>query len=251
MRILITNDDGIDSPALPLLVKWATKHFTRDGVKPVITVAAPKVEQSGKSQAIEIRRDIEVKRLDMTVPDTDATFYSVDSTPADCVRFCALTFPEKIDLVISGINRGFNLGHDIAYSGTCGAIFEASRHKLPALAVSSDPSTYLDIIPGLDEAFELLKSNGLLDTPDFLYNINVPYPSNGVRFTHQGDTFYRDWYERVEGDLFRQYAEQVKPDSDDLSVDTCCVQHGYTSVTPLTAEKTNLAVYDKIKAQGL
>ena len=147
MRILITNDDGIASPAIPLLIRWAHKRLS--AYSPRITVIAPKVEQSGKSQAIEIQKKVEYKQYlpalesFLSADDRpDVEIYSLDSTPADCVRFAVLTSKEKgdedFDLVISGINRGFNLGNDIAYSGTCGAIFEAARHGINAIAFSSD-----------------------------------------------------------------------------------------------------------------
>ena len=98
MRILITNDDGILAPALPHLVEWAKKLGE-------VMVVAPKVEQSGKSHAIDFTRPIEIKKVDLF---GDVVAYSMDSTPADCVRFAVLGLKEKFDLVLSGINRGFN-----------------------------------------------------------------------------------------------------------------------------------------------
>lgn len=251
MRILITNDDGIASPALLQLVDWASAHFTRDGVLPHIVVAAPKVEQSGKSQAIEIQSSIEVERLDVTREGADVEFYSIDSTPADCVRFAALTAKqngnESFDLVISGINRGYNLGNDIAYSGTCGAIFEASRHGISAVAFSSDGDSYLDVADGVAAAWDFVEQNGLCDREGFLYNVNVPRNSRGIRITTQGGAFFVDWYEHIEGNTFRQCGERLMTDSCDLTLDTDCIRNGYTSVTPITPCKTDLALYESIK----
>ena len=115
MRILITNDDGIGSPVLPALAVWAS-HLGE------VTVIAPKVEQSGMSHAIDFTRPIEIKRVDI---GEGIRAFSMDSTPADCVRYAVMGMKEHFDLVISGINRGLNLGADIVYSGTIGAIFEA------------------------------------------------------------------------------------------------------------------------------
>ena len=103
MRILITNDDGIQSPVLPLLAKWAQKHGE-------VTLVAPKYEQSGKSHSIDFRNEIEVKKGDLVV---GVEAYSVDSTPADCVRFAVNFLERKYDLCISGVNRGYNLGADM------------------------------------------------------------------------------------------------------------------------------------------
>ena len=95
MKILITNDDGIQSPVLPLLAEWAKKLGE-------VTVAAPKVEQSGKSQAINFLHPVEITTVDLV---DGVTAYAVDSTPADCVRFGVLGLNQKYDLILSGINR--------------------------------------------------------------------------------------------------------------------------------------------------
>ena len=108
MKILITNDDGIQASALPDLVKWAKKYGE-------VTVIAPKVEQSAKSHAIEIHKPFRLEPVDLV---EGVTAFSLDSTPADCVRYGILGRGEQFDLVISGVNRGLNVGVDIIYSGT-------------------------------------------------------------------------------------------------------------------------------------
>ena len=115
MRILVTNDDSISAKQLLPLVRWCQKLGD-------VTVIVPKYEQSGKSQGIELHKPFEVKQVDLA-PDIKA--YTVDSTPADCIRFAVFGLKQTYDLVISGINRGFNMGGDIMYSGTAGAVFEA------------------------------------------------------------------------------------------------------------------------------
>ena len=121
MRILITNDDGYSAAGIRALALWARKLGD-------VTVIAPKVEQSGKSHAIDFTRPIEIKEVD-EIPGVRTVY--VDSTPADCVRYAILGEEKNYDLVLSGINRGVNMGVDLVYSGTCGAIFEAGRldHK--------------------------------------------------------------------------------------------------------------------------
>ena len=113
MRILIVNDDGIDTLGIRLLATWAKKYGE-------VTVVAPKVEQSGKSQAIEFVQPVEIKKVPFM---EGVTAYSMASTPADCVRFGFVGLNQTYDLVLSGINRGVNVGSDIVYSGTVGAIF--------------------------------------------------------------------------------------------------------------------------------
>lgn len=141
MKILITNDDSISSEVLLPLAKWA-KQFGE------VTVVVPKFEQSGKSHCIEIHKAFEVKQVSFDDPDIKA--YTVDSSPADCVRFAVQSMRSTFDFVISGINRGLNIGTNVLYSGTLGAVFEAATFGIPALALSTQEG-------GFDEAMEALE----------------------------------------------------------------------------------------------
>jgi 5'/3'-nucleotidase SurE len=144
VRILITNDDGINAPALKELAKWAKKHGE-------VTVVAPKIEQSGKSHGIEIIKAMEIQPVDL-VEGVEA--YSVDSTPADCVRYGIIGLKRDYDLVISGINRGFNLGKDIVYSGTVGAVYESAGLGFKSVALSTAPHSLDLAIQQLDNVFD-------------------------------------------------------------------------------------------------
>ena len=137
MKILIVNDDGIHAPGIMHLAKWATKLGD-------VTVIAPKREQSGKSHSINIVDSFEIKTVEF-LPDVKA--YRVDSSPSDCSRFGILGLKQEYDLVLSGINNGYNMGRDIVYSGTVGAIFEAcslgaKRGLAPANKVGVIDSDY-------------------------------------------------------------------------------------------------------------
>ena len=153
MRILITNDDGLAAPVLPHLVRWARKLGD-------VTVVVPKVEQSGKSHAIDFTRPIEIKEVEIA---DGVTVWSMDSTPADCVRFAVLGKKMEFDLIISGINRGFNLGKDIVYSGTCGAVFEGARLGIKGIALSTEPTSYEAAIARLDSLWSFIEEKKLLD----------------------------------------------------------------------------------------
>ncbi len=126
MRILLTNDDGID--ALGLHVLAAAMRALGD-----VTVAAPATNQTGVSRAITLAPTIAVDEVDL--PDGTRGF-AVAGTPSDCVRFAVLGLPERPDLVVSGSNRGVNLGDDVSYSGTVAAALEGVFLGLPAIAVS-------------------------------------------------------------------------------------------------------------------
>lgn len=236
MKILITNDDGIESPVLPALIRWARKLGD-------VTAIAPKYEQSGKSQSIDFFNEFEIKKVALA---PDITAYSVDSTPADCVRFGVLGLGETYDLVISGINRGYNLGDDIVYSGTCGAIFEAARLHMKGVALSTDPDVLMEAPDRIDDVWAYVCDNRLLEQGD-LFNINIPPEIVGTKITRQGGIFYTDAFEHRGGDMYIQIGEPVIHDSDDLSIDIIAIKNGYISVTPLTASRTDNAVFDKLK----
>lgn len=237
MRILITNDDGIESESLRLLAKWARKHGE-------VTIVAPKIEQSGKSQGIDIIHPFSVEEVYI---DEGIRAYSVDSTPADCVRFAILGMHEKPDLVISGINRGYNLGRDIAYSGTVGAIFEAKGLGVKALALSTAHTSYDNAIAHLDEIFYFVEGNKLFEYCD-LWNINVPKDEvKGINLTCQGGAYYLDEFIRMDDGKYYQKGIFVFENKNDMTLDTDSVMAGYISLTPLTLEKTDFAAYEKIK----
>jgi 5'-nucleotidase len=240
MRILITNDDGIFSPALPRLIKWAEK------LGEVVTVA-PKVEQSAKSQGIEIRNAVEVKKVTV---GGDIEAYAMDSTPADCVRFGVLGLGIKYDLIISGINRGFNVGHDISYSGTVAAILEGSRLGINGLALSTDPQSFDDAVERLDAVWEYICKNKLFEM-NGLYNVNIPLGGSEFKVTHQGGMYFSDAFESRGEDMYIQVGEPVKSDDANPNSDINAVCKGLISVTPITAHKTDFAVYNKLTNMNL
>lgn len=129
MRILVTNDDGIEASGIRELVMIA-KQFGE------VFVVAPDSQCSAMSQRIILGRGFDVTKVDFSIPDVEA--YSVNGTPADCVRIGLMYLDINPDYVFSGINCGYNSGYDIAYSGTVGAAVEAVMNKVPAIAFSTD-----------------------------------------------------------------------------------------------------------------
>ena len=237
MRILITNDDGIDAIGIRLLAEWAKKLGE-------VTVVAPKVEQSGMSHAIDFTRPIEIKRVEI-MDGVEA--YSMDSTPADCVRFGILGLERKYDLVLSGINRGVNVGIDLVYSGTVGAIFEAARLDTPGIAFSTFPTTQADAATRFDEVYEFLASRELL-TGNNIFNVNIPDNATGLRVTYQGSQYFSDAFVKKEGDIYVQEGHKIEDVCpDDLNRDTVAIHQGYISVTPLLATRTDMDLYNKYK----
>lgn len=237
MKILITNDDGFMSPVLPLLAKWAQKLGE-------VTIAAPKVEQSGKSQAIHFTREIEITKVEIA---PDLFGYAVDSTPADCVRFGVHGLKQKYDLILSGINRGYNLGDDIVYSGTCGAIFEGSRMGINGLAISADIDKLMEAPNSLDMIWDYIQKNSLYEY-NMLYNVNIPPCPNEIRITKQGGIYYNDTFIHSNGNMYVQSGDIWQDSGDDPSTDINSVRQNAISITPLIASRTEMNVFNKLKA---
>ena len=235
MRILITNDDGQFASQLLPLIRWCQKLGE-------VTTVVPKVEQSGKSHSFEMRRDIEVMQVSLG----DTTIWTVDSTPADCVRFAVLGMKLEFDLCISGVNRGFNMGRDIMYSGTVAAAYEALNLGIPAIALSTNPGNYDHATEMLDEVWAFFQTHKLMEKND-IYNVNIPPQTRGFRITRQGGPYYSDDFPCVGDNLYRPMGKPVWEDSGDDTLDTDATLHGYITVTPLTLDRTNRAVFERLQ----
>lgn len=238
MKILLTNDDGIGAEGLFVLCDWAKRLGD-------ITVIAPAQEQSGKSHGINIHSEIEIKKVEYPGAK-DA--YSVASTPADCVRFALFGLGEKYDLVLSGINCGLNIGTDIVYSGTVGAIFEAAAEGVPAIAVSTHPDYLCGVGRHLDDVYDFFVKNKLLSYSS-LYNVNIPKDGKEILFTRQGGRYYNDKFEKTGEETYRQRGYSAHQDKKDFFIDTDAALNGYISVTPITLDRTDYDVLEKLSGR--
>lgn len=239
MRILITNDDGIRGEGLRYLASWARKLGE-------ITVVAPKEEQSACSQSIVLRRPFEFKKTDF-LADLGIEAWTVDATPTDCVRI-ARDQLGPFDLVFSGINNGINPGHYIAYSGTCGATFEAFVEGMSAVAFSTDVGCLAGAAAELDRVWDFFTEHRLLERHK-LYNVNIPPKFKDFRITRQDQTFAADRYEHVGGDQYRAVlflSEQAKQYTNPVT-DMCSYLTGYCSISPLRTDMTDDKAYEALK----
>lgn len=235
MRILITNDDSIAATQLIPLIKWCQKMGE-------VTAVVPKYEQSGKSHSIELHQPFEVKQVEV---EPGLFIYTVDSSPADCIRYAVLGMKESYDLVISGINKGFNMGTDIMYSGTAAAVFEAANLGIPAIAISTGPHLYDRAIEPLDKVWAYIREHNLLDIHSF-YNINIVPEDKGIRITRQGGHFYSDEFIHQGNDMYMPNGKFVYQNSNNLDLDTDCVMSGYISIMPLTVNRADMNIYSQL-----
>jgi 5'-nucleotidase len=248
-HILVTNDDGVQAPGLLALVQ-AMRTVGR------VSVLAPDRNWSASGHVKTMERPLRVKEVRLA--DGSKAFAS-DGAPSDCVALALLgMIPEKIDLVVSGINPNANLGHDVTYSGTVAAAMEAAIGGTPGLAISLDsPRNHLievDYQPAARVAAyaaQKVVEKGL--PAGILLNINVPYLAfedlKGVRITRQGLRVYRDALDRREDPRGKPYywiggdePTGVPEDGTDFGA----LADGFVSITPLHLDLTAHQTMEKL-----
>ena len=247
-RILVTNDDGIESPLLHNLV---ANLALMNGVE--IVVAAPNENQSGSSQS-SIGGPLVVEELSMEGA-TEA--YSISGRPADAVRFAVvqLQHNDKFDLVISGVNRGANVGNVSHLSGTVGAAMEGVYHGLPAIAVSQEVT---GVETGASAKFilQLVERYRTFGAPQgVVMAINIPSGDlKGVAVRAMGDSYLMtDSYSLngdSEGEAYFEPERRRTQSTRDFT-DTYAYQHGYITVTPLDFDWTAYSLIEDIESWGL
>jgi 5'-nucleotidase len=232
--LLLTNDDGYDAPGLAALVEAAEPLGE-------VIVVAPDRERSGAGHALTLGRPLRVWR---TAPGR----YRVDGTPTDCVHLGVfnLTGGRAPDLLISGINRGLNLGDDVTYSGTVAGALEGTLLNVPSLAFSAatDDEGRIDFSIAARFATSLARRVLGQGLPDGVFlNVNVPVGSPaGVRITRQGMRSYRAAVlERLDpsGRPYYWIAGADTTPSGEVDSDHTAIRDGFVSVTPLHSNLTH------------
>ncbi len=238
MKVLVTNDDGIFAQGLWTLVK-ALKKIAK------VVVVAPDREQSRIGTAVTLSQPLRVQRTKPLVPEVET--YSVEGTPADSV-ILALTklVKNKIDLVVSGINHGVNLGDDVPISGTVGAALQGYLHGLPAIAISVDTVDS----PYLDNAAELaallakrIEPNSL--PANILLNVNLPSlpltQIKGLQITRLASSSHTDEVEEGHDGKQRYYRliRHKINEATDNKTDVWAIEQGNISITPLHTTLVN------------
>ncbi|MCX7885325.1 MAG: 5'/3'-nucleotidase SurE [Caloramator sp.] len=250
MRILITNDDGINSSGFHELIKEIEKENE-------VIVVAPSEQKSACGHSVTLHRPIVIKEV--KIDGVKSKAFSVDGTPADCVKIAIEKIVSyKFDKIISGINLGYNLGTDVIYSGTVSAAIEGAIYKIPSMAVSL----------GYDEAkgFNFREENfkiaaeytskilkySLNDMEDVVLNINVPpiekNEIKGIKVCQLGNRIYQNCYIESPGeDGTLGYKLQGMPrDIDDENTDVYNIKRGFITITPLHYDLTNFKIINEV-----
>lgn len=246
-RILVVNDDGVRAPGLLALAR---------ALAPLgeITIVAPAENQSGKGHSISITDPIYADPVELA---GGLRGWALAATPASCVKVAlGALMPERPDLVVSGINRGYNLGMVAYVSGTVGAAREAVLEGVPAVAASLAADAHPDYDAAaamVRRVVELVKVRGL-PTGVFL-NVNVPagsleaLGSRGLRVTRQSAQSGAERFEAQASPRGRRYYWSVwqEPTADAEGTDVWAVEHGYVAVTPLHAGEFDAAAFEAWK----
>ena len=231
MRILIANDDGIHSPGLAALAEVA-RAFGE------IRIVAPDVEQSSMGHAITHGRPLAIRRAHVSSFDA----WRVNGTPADCVAL-GVALWERVDVVLSGVNLGPNLGNSTWHSGTLAAAKQAALLGCRGIALSTpvgdDEPRFDELRPWLLKSLELVMPL----SQHCLLNINLPQRPRGIRWTRQSVRHYDGKVVPVTDPMGRPlHWITVQPiEATDEGTDRWAVNAGYVSITPLRLDLTDHA----------
>jgi len=241
MNILISNDDGIYSTGLYELAKAMTRLGR-------VSVVAPDREQSAIGHAITMHQPLRCKKIKLQDLDVDA--WRISGTPADCIKIGVETLlPERPQLIVSGINRGENLGTDIIYSGTVSAAIEGSIFDIPSIAVSYEGDNDDEFALAAQAAAGIIEQILEFGEQRLLINMNIPRIKTleeikGVKIAKLGVKKYRNNFEERKDPRGKSYywlAGELVEDEIAEDTDIYAVRKGYISITPLNVDLTGYA----------
>jgi 5'/3'-nucleotidase len=248
LRILVSNDDGVDAPGIRLLERIARE------LSPDVWVVAPEMEQSGASHSLTTRRPLRLVEV-------EKQRYLVDGTPTDCVLLALkrLLRDAPPSLVLSGINSGSNIAEDMTYSGTVAAAMEATLFGIPAIALSQEYKDRGAISFACAEAFcaETIRRICAAAEPwpaDTFFNVNFPAASpsevRGFAVTHQGKRVLGDNLMEGIDPRGRQFywIGPAKPEGGATpSSDLSAMEENRVSITPVHLNLTNVPVAEQLR----
>jgi 5'-nucleotidase len=233
--ILLSNDDGINSSGLNALAE-ALHRFGN------IFIVAPDREQSASSHALSIHRPLRIDKI-------SDNSYSVDGTPTDCINLAVngILKNNKPDLIVSGINKGQNLGDDITYSGTVSAAIEGTLLGIPSVAISLEGRNDYNYDTSRHysaKIAEYVLQNKL--PPDILLNVNIPNLDikeiKGIKITRQGKRIYNEAVVEKIDPRGKEYYWIGGDELDSIELensDIDALKKGYVSVTPIKLDLTD------------
>jgi len=237
--ILLTNDDAYDALGFQVLYKQLKKSFD-------VFAVAPRFQQSGASHSLTLKRPIRVEKI-------RNKFFIIDGTPTDCVLLAYHDLIDtQIDLVVSGINHGPNMGSDVFYSGTVAAALQGATLGINSLALSLSAREFNNFTNAVRYSKDLINRVLSSDVNNLILNVNIPEGKiKGEKITKMGKRIYRDKVIRngEKDDVMYSVIDGVLSYTVDADTDFKAVDDGYVSITPLQLDLTNYKAMKKI--QGL
>ena len=247
-QVLVCNDDGINAPGLKLLEKVLTP-LARE-----VWVAAPETEQSAVSHSLTLRRPLRIRKL-------SARHFALDGTPTDCVLMGINEIMKSTppDLVVSGVNRGGNLGEDVTYSGTVAAAMEGTLLGVPSVALSQvyadgHPVKWATAEKWTGKVLKILSAESW--PPGVLINVNFPDVTagrvTGIEVTRQGRRKIGSELVRgtdPRGEPYYWIGAQRREEKYSPGIDMEAISRGAISITPLTMDLTHGPTCKKLKAR--
>lgn len=251
MKILVANDDGIYARGIQKLAEVLAEDYE-------VYVVAPEVEQSATAHALTLHKPIRIKEVELNFPVKQA--FSVSGTPSDCVKIALnALITEKMDLVVSGINHGPNLGSDVLYSGTVSAALEGAINGLPSIAVSlvNGSEKMADFTHGAQFVKNFIPQALKAGFPErSILNINIPAVSlhhfAGVKVTELGMRAYTDSYEkRVDprGGVYYWLAGEVIETSESPESDVEAIRNNMVAISPVHFNLTNYKELEQLRGK--
>jgi len=249
MRVLITNDDGINAKGIQDLAKEIAK-------KHEVIIVAPREQKSASSHSITINEPIRVR--EEKIEGLDCKAYSVVGTPADCTQLGVSLLGKNIDLVISGINRGLNGGTDILYSGTVSAAIEGAIYNIPSIAVSMEVDWEKE---DADYTKAAMWTSKIVDSAcksclrkNVVLNLNIPNVAEedikGLKVCKLGKSTYQTEYILVEEKDDRVYTiKGTRNKIEEEDSDLYYISQGYVTLTPLHFDFTDFNLLKEVEEQ--
>lgn len=234
--ILLTNDDGYDATGLQVLYKEMKKRYD-------VFVVAPHTQQSGSSHSLTLRKPIRVEKV-------NDKFYIVGGTPTDCVLLAYHDLMKSgIDLVVSGINHGPNMGSDVFYSGTVAAALQGASLGIKAVAISMMGDASCDFTSAVKYSCDLIGRVLASGRRDLILNVNIPDGRiRGEKVTRMGKRIYKDKVirDRAKKNVIYSIIDGVLSYRADNNTDFQAIDDHCVSITPLKLDLTDFEAMEKL-----
>lgn len=248
MHILLTNDDGVRAQGLQILKRELSACGHR------LTIAAPNGQRSAASHSMSINKPLYCREI--TQDDAKIREIAISGTPVDCVKMAMEYFlcKDRPQLLISGINNGYNLGSDVLYSGTVSAAMEGPYYQVPAIAASMYPMDADRCVKTAQLIQQLIEKVIIKGKFPGILNVNVPPEGeislDNIRVVPQTVQIYHNVIEPrqdKDGSICYHIVGDIDMDGAPDNSDVAAVRHGHIAVTPLKWQQTAMAAIDDIK----